>query len=45
MPPYQRYVGDFEALAAAVRGERPLPISLEEELVVAETLLAVSEML
>jgi predicted dehydrogenase len=45
LPTYQRYEGDFVELAAAVRGERPLSVSLDEELLVAETLLRVSEML
>jgi predicted dehydrogenase len=45
LPPYQRYVGDLIELAAAARGERPLSVSLEDELLVAETLLRVSEML
>jgi predicted dehydrogenase len=39
LPPYRRYVGDFEELAAAVRGERPLGVSLDEELLVQETLM------
>lgn len=45
MPPYRRYEGDFAALAAAVRGERALSVTLDEELVVQETLLRVSDML
>jgi predicted dehydrogenase len=45
MPPYQRYEGDFVELAAAVRGERPLKVSLDDELLVAETVLKVSDML
>lgn len=44
LPAYQRYEADFAELAAAVRGERPLSVSLEDELLVAETLLRVSEM-
>lgn len=44
LPPYQRYVADFAELAAAVRGERALSVSLEEELLVAETVLRVSDM-
>ena len=44
MPVYRRYEGDFAELAAAVRGERALSVSLDEELVVAETVLRVSEM-
>jgi predicted dehydrogenase len=38
VPPYKRYEGDFEELAAAVRGERPLRVSLDEELLLQETL-------
>ncbi len=44
LPSYERYVGDFAELASAVRGERPLTASLDEELAVAETLLEVSGM-
>ena len=39
LPPYRRYLGDFVELAKAVRGEEPLTVSLEEELLVHETLL------
>jgi predicted dehydrogenase len=39
LPPYRRYVGDFADLAQAVRGERPLSVSLDEELLVHETLM------
>ena len=45
LPAYRRYEGDFAELAAAVRGERPLSVSLDEELLVAETVLRVSDML
>lgn len=45
LPDYQRYVDDFKELAAAVRGETALTASLDEELLVAETVLRVSEML
>jgi len=45
LPAYQRYEGDFAELAAAVRGERALSASLDEELLVGEALLCVSEML
>lgn len=38
-PPYHRYVGEFEELAAAVRENRPLAISPEADLLVHETLL------
>jgi predicted dehydrogenase len=42
---YQRYVGDFAELAAAVRGERALSVSPDEELLVHEWLLRASEMI
>ena len=45
LPAYQRYEADFTELAAAVRGERPLSVSLDDELLVAETVLRVSDML
>jgi hypothetical protein len=41
---YTRYVDDFVELAAAVRGERKLPITPEEDLLVQETLLRASGM-
>jgi predicted dehydrogenase len=44
LPAYQRYEGDLAELAAAVRGECPLSVSLDEELLVAETLFKVSGM-
>ena len=44
LPAYQRYVDDFKELAAAVRGEKALTATLVEELLVAETVLRVSEM-
>lgn len=44
MPAYRRYVGDFEALAAAARGERALPATLDQELAVQETILAAAGM-
>jgi predicted dehydrogenase len=42
LPAYQRYVADFAELAAAVRGERQLAVSLDDELLITETLLKVS---
>lgn len=45
LPVYQRYVGDFAELAGAVRGEAALSVSLDEELLVAETVLRASDML
>lgn len=44
MPAYERYVGDFEELAAAVRGEKPLSVTLDQELVIQETVLRASRM-
>jgi predicted dehydrogenase len=41
---YKRYVDDFVVLAAAVRGERSLPVSLDDELLTAETVLRASGM-
>ena len=42
--PYSRYVADWVDLAAAVRGERKLPITAREDLLVEETLLRASGM-
>lgn len=42
---YSRYGGDFVELAAAVRGERSLSVSLEEELLIHETVLKASDMI
>jgi predicted dehydrogenase len=44
LPAYQRYVDDFKELAAAVRGECALSVSLDEEWLVAETILRTSDM-
>jgi len=45
LPPYRRYVDEFDALAGALRGGKPLPISAEEELNVQEALMRACEML
>ncbi len=45
LPAYRRYEADFADLAAAVRGEHPLSVSLDEELLVAKTVLGASDML
>ena len=45
LPPYTRYAADFVDLAAAVRGERKLVVSLEQELEIQQTLLTACEML
>jgi predicted dehydrogenase len=42
--PYRRFVDDFAELAAAIRGARPLTVSLDEELAVHETVMRASEM-
>jgi len=42
--PYRRYDDDFKELARAVRGETKLSVSLDEELIVQETLLRASGM-
>jgi predicted dehydrogenase len=42
---YKRYEADFVELAAAVRGERALSVSLEDELLIHETVLKASDML
>ena len=44
VPPYRRYVDDFAELAAAVRGERKLRITYDEDLMVHEALLRCSGM-
>ena len=45
MPPYKRYVDDFIELAAALRGEAKLRVTLEEDLLVQDVVLADSGML
>ncbi|MBE0542756.1 MAG: Gfo/Idh/MocA family oxidoreductase [Verrucomicrobia bacterium] len=42
---YRRYEADFVELAAAVRGERTLSVSLDDELLIHETVLKASDML
>ncbi|MSU48670.1 MAG: Gfo/Idh/MocA family oxidoreductase [Opitutus sp.] len=44
LPAYKRYEDDLIELAAAVRGEKKLSVSLDEELLVAETVLRASGM-
>ena len=44
LPPYKRYVDDLAALAAAVRGDEPLHVSFDEDLIVQEALIAASGM-
>lgn len=41
---YRRYVGELAALAIAIREGRKLPVSLDEELVIQEAVLAASGM-
>ncbi|MDE0125518.1 MAG: hypothetical protein OXN97_13170, partial [Bryobacterales bacterium] len=44
LPPYERYVDDMAALAAAVRGDKPLHVSFDEDIIVQEALIAASGM-
>lgn len=44
LPPYERYAGDFEELAAAIRGEKPISVAPEEDLMVQEALIEASGM-
>ncbi len=44
MPVYRRYEADLAELAAAVRGERSLSVSLADELLVGEAILRCSDM-
>ena len=44
LPRYERYAGDMAALAAAVRGELPLHVSHDEDIIVQEALIAASGM-
>ena len=44
LPAYERYIGDLAELAAAVRGEKSLSVTLDEELLVQEWLLRACEM-
>jgi predicted dehydrogenase len=44
LEPYQRYVGDFAELAAAVRGERKLGVTPKEEMLVHDAILKASGM-
>jgi len=44
IPPYKRYVDDFNELAAVIRGEAKLRTTLDEELIVQEALLRCSGM-
>lgn len=44
IPPYERYVDDMVELAAAVRGEKKLRVTYDEDLMVQEALLRASGM-
>lgn len=44
LPPYRRYVGCFEELAVAIGHGRPLSVTLQEDLLVQETLMRACEM-
>ncbi len=43
-PTWERFVGDFAELAAAVRGQRQLSVTPEQELAIQQTLLLASGM-
>ena len=45
LPPYHRYVDEFAELVKAIREDQPLPIPVEEDLRVQETLLRACGML
>ena len=45
LPPYRRYVDEFAELVKAIREDQPLPIPVEEDLRVQETLLRACGML
>jgi predicted dehydrogenase len=45
LPPYQRYVDEFAALAGALREGKPLPFGAEDELNIQEALMRACEML
>jgi predicted dehydrogenase len=45
LPPYSRYIDDFAELAAAVRGQATLRVSIDEDLVMHEALLRASGMI
>ena len=44
VPPYERYADDMVELAAAVRGEKKLRVTYDEDLTVQEALLRASGM-
>jgi hypothetical protein len=43
VPVYTRYVDDMAELAAAVRGDKPLSVSLDQEVLIQETLMRACE--
>ena len=45
LPPYERYVGDIDELAAALLDGKPMSVTLDQELDIQETLLRASLML
>ena len=44
LPEYRRYIGEFAELALALKGEKKLPVTLDEELVIHEAVLRASDM-
>lgn len=45
VPSYTRFVDDFEEFAGAIRGERKMPVTFDQEVAVQETILHASQML
>lgn len=45
VPPYTRYVDDFDEFAGAIRGQRRIPVTPAQEIAVQETILRASHML
>ena len=44
LPEYRSYVGEFAEVALALLGEKKLPVTLDEELVIHEAILRASDM-
>ena len=44
LPPYERYLAEFEEMLTAVREDKPLSVTPTEDLIVQETLVRASDM-
>ncbi len=44
LPPYERFIDDFKELAAAIRGEKPIAVTPQEDIMVQEALIEASGM-